>query len=111
MEMPLYLKDHIIEDLRGPHGGDLSPDAKTRLQSYLIAPSRQGWSTISGLHVKDYRTVWQLVLELDPTFPKTGPAYDRETGRMLRDWERIPPPELVLEALRRGVSENFRQSA
>lgn len=89
----------IIDDLRGPQGDRLPADVKRRLRSYIAAPSTRKWSSISGLHVKGYRTLWQMVIEADPTFPRTGPVYEMETYRMVKDWERIPSPELLLEAL------------
>jgi hypothetical protein len=99
----MHMADNIIDDLRGLQGDKLSPDAKRQLKSYLTAPSTRKWSDINGLHVKGYRTAWQLVLEVDPTFPKTGPRHDIETDRLLKDWERIPSRELLLEALRKAT--------
>ena len=85
MRMPLYLQDCVIGDLRGLQGEPHLPEVKARIKSSLIAPSRKGWSALSALHVKGYRTVWQLVCELDSTFPGTGPSSNAETGEILRD--------------------------
>jgi hypothetical protein len=98
MHMALYLQDGIIDALRGPHGEPPPIEVKRQIKSYLSGPTRLKWSSISGLHVRGYTTLWQMVRMVDPTFPQTGPVFDIE-GRMVKGWERIPAPPLLLDAL------------
>ncbi len=81
--------------------------AKQDIYDYLEEPSAAGWSNISGIMVNNRMlTLWQAVRQLDPTFPATGRTYELETGRLIKEWERIPHPDLVLKAIRYAQSQN-----
>jgi hypothetical protein len=48
-------------------------------------------------------TIWEAVLELDPTFPRQGRTTDMD-GRIIKDWERIPSQLQVMQAIERTVA-------
>ncbi len=79
---------------------------------YLTHPTPEAWSDISGILVNSRLvTVWQAVRRIDPSFPATGRRYELETGRLLKEWERLPEPDLVLEAIRQAQDGNVPPSA
>ena len=85
----------------------LDDEAKRDIYDYLAASSVTGWSTISGTMVNNRMlTLWQAVRQVDPTFPATGRRYEVETGRVVKEWERIPHPDLVLKAIQYAQSQN-----
>jgi hypothetical protein len=102
-----YRSVAIIGNVRGYNNEPLDDDAKRRIYEYLEKPNATKWSDISGIHVNGRMlTLWQAVRQVDPTFPATGRAYEMETGRVTKEWERIPHPDLVLRAIQYAQSQN-----
>ncbi len=90
----------IVGNARGGNEEPLEDEAKQRIYDYLEKPTAANWSDISGLHVNGrLLTLWQAVRKVDPTFPATGRRYEAGTGRIVKEWERIPHPDLVLKAI------------
>jgi hypothetical protein len=86
--------------------GDISEDIKERLSSYLERPSYAGWEDIHGIIIMGgFKTVWQTILEVDPTFPRTG-RHTNMQGKVLQDWDRIPDKKLLMNALKHAAEQN-----
>ena len=93
----------IIDAVRAYQNEPLDQETKQRILDYLENPAPEGWSDISGILVNSrLLTVWQAVRRIDPSFPATGRRYEFESGRLLKEWERIPEPDLVLDAIRQA---------
>jgi hypothetical protein len=84
--------------------GNFPSGSAERIQAYLDKPSGNRWSDIIGLIIDGKTTLWQSVLLVDPTFPRTGRSIDN-TGKVHKDWERIPEPLLVLRAIKEVVAK------
>lgn len=97
----------IVANARVCRNEPLDDGAKRDIYDYLVEPSAAGWSTISGTMVNNRMlTLWQAVRQVDPTFPATGRTYELETGRVVKEWERIPQPDLVLTAIQYAQSQH-----
>lgn len=102
-----YQSVAIIGNVRVHNNEPLDDDAKRRIYEYLEKPNAANWSDISGIHINGRMlTLWQAVRQVDPTFPARGRTYEMETGRVTKEWERIPHPDLVLRAIRHVQSQN-----
>jgi hypothetical protein len=44
-------------------------------------------------------TLWQAVIEVDPTFPKRGRSTDND-NKVIKEWTRIPDRKLLERAIR-----------
>jgi len=86
--------------------GSLLEDTKRLIIQYMMHPSEPSWDRISGMMVKGHRTLWQAVILKDPSFPRTGRRYECTTYRVVKKWERIPEPRLLLEAIKNITEEN-----
>ncbi len=90
----------IVGSVRVSENKPLDHEAKRRIYDYLEEPSADAWSAISGMHINSRMlTLWQAVRKVDPSFPETGRRYEFETYRLVKEWERIPHPDLVLKAI------------
>ena len=84
--------------------GPLGPDIQRRLRQVLANP-RKYWDRDHGIILRAQDgfgfglTLWQAILAVDPTFPRSGPRSDRE-GRKIEDWRRYPDSVLIGRALR-----------
>ena len=80
--------------------GKLSTPIQARLQCYADNPTEVGWDDIHGiiLSQESMMTVWQAVIELDPSFPRRGPSEDSD-GKRIRGWERIPTADQFYQAI------------
>jgi len=80
--------------------GKISDTIQARLQRYADNPTEDGWDDVHGiiLNKESMMTVWQALLELDPSFPRRGPSEDGE-GRRIAGWERIPTSEEFNQAI------------
>jgi len=81
--------------------GKLKAREKARLRAVLYQPNEETWSDAHGIIVGADRwtTLWQAVLAVDPTFPKTGPVTTSRGGTVKR-WARIPSQQTLIAALR-----------
>jgi hypothetical protein len=96
----------IVGNVKVYHNKPLDDEAKRRIYDYLTEPSATGWSDVSGIIVNSRMlTLWQAVRKVDPSFPATGRRYELETGRVMKEWERIPHPDLVLRAIEHAQNE------
>lgn len=106
-----YRSVAIIGNARVYNNEPLDDDAKRRIYKYLEKPNAANWSDISGIHVNGRMlTLWQAVRQVDPTFPARGRTYEMETGRVTKEWERIPHPDLVLKAIQHAQSHKSFES-
>jgi hypothetical protein len=86
--------------------GYIKDDYKQKIMSYLQCPTYSGWSDISGIIVQGrMKTIWQMVLEVDSTFPRVGRRYG-EQMEVKREWERIPERETLIKALKHAATKN-----
>jgi hypothetical protein len=100
MEANLYLEFHTNLF------GNLSDDIKDRILSYLERPTYVGWNDIHGIIiVGKFQTIWQTILMVDSTFPKTGRTIN-ELGKVVKDWDRIPDKKLLIKALKYAAEQN-----
>lgn len=86
-------------------GRKMSLENEERIKDYLRNPTPGNWSDISGIIVAGGKTIWQSVCTTDPTFPRSGRMYDFETGKVVREWDRIPDPVLVIRAIKNTIRE------
>lgn len=80
-------------------------ESAKRIQAYIDNPTVERWDDISGIIITGgFTTVWQAILEQDPTFPRSGRTTDI-TGKVVSEWARIPEPLEVLRAIKKKVKE------
>ncbi len=85
--------------------GNLAPDLRRRLEAVIENPNHETWDNAYSICISGFTTLWQAVIAIDPTFPRTGPVEDR-AGHRLKGWERVPDQLTLYRALRAkaGVS-------
>ena len=99
----------LVDSIKAYRSEPLDEETKRRICDYLANPTPTAWSDISGIMVnKRLATVWQAVRRVDPSFPAMGRRYEIGSGRLLKDWERIPHPDLVLKAIEHAQNETRR---
>ncbi len=70
------------------------------VKKYLANPTPNSWSNINGIIINSRgKTIWQAIIAIDPSFPTTGRRIEFSTGKTLKEWDRIPEPEIVLKAI------------
>jgi len=80
--------------------GKLNGLAKARIQAFVDNPTTETWDECHTLILngKTFLTLWQAVIAVDPSFPKTGRCEDVK-GLMLKDWKAIPTVETLRKAI------------
>lgn len=79
------------------------PMAKTehaKLRDLIIEPTETRWEECYSIILRGdgkFLTLWQAVIAIDPTFPRTGPLIG---SRKLESWSRIPDRDLIISAIR-----------
>lgn len=79
--------------------GSVNEDIKKRITSYLENPTYAKWDDIHTILISSNITIWQAILKIDNSFPKTGRTTDLY-GNVVKEWKKIPEPELVIEAIK-----------
>ena len=83
--------------------GALSPDIQERLENFFLDPSAVTWDNIYSILIRPFKTVWQAVVAVDPTFPCSAAAgYDATPEER---WPVVPDPFLVGRAIRAAIEE------
>lgn len=83
--------------------GPLKPEYRAKLVKYLKQPTEKGWDQIHGIVISQrfgVNTVWQAVLAVDPTFPRSADCKPRGGNR----WSRIPDAILVTRAIQQATA-------
>lgn len=88
----------ILDYATNGFGQPIEAEYAEKIAAYLDTPDYPGWSDIHGILLSPSRTLWQAILEIDPTFPRTGRRTTTK-GKIVKDWDTIPSPELVKEAI------------
>lgn len=80
--------------------GKLKPDIRQRIEAVVSNPSQKTWSDAHTIIVggDGWMTLWQAVIVVDPSFPRSGPGYDDEGEQ--RVWDEIPDQRTLLKAIR-----------
>jgi len=84
--------------------GRLSVDCRRSIIHYIQNSTPENWSKIAGIIINGHiwLTIWQAVIEVDPTFPRIGRSVDL-TGSVIREWSVIPSLEILKKALFYGT--------
>ena len=102
----------IIDSVKAYRNQPLDEEMKQRIYDYLVNPTPTAWSDISGIIVNSrLLTLWQAVRRVDPSFPAIGRRFEVGSGRLLKEWERIPRPDLVLDAIKQAQDGNVPSAA
>ena len=82
--------------------GNIKPDIQKRLQAVIDNPTQKTWDDAHCLIIsnKEFKTLWQAVLEVDPTFQRSA-GYDMETHTT--KWINIPTKETIIKAIRQTI--------
>lgn len=89
----------ISLDLTTNMFGSLRKDVKKRILNFLSNPTNKNWDDIYSIIIDGngkMTTIWQAVLSIDSTFPRTK-------GYPTTKWSRIPTKELVIQAIQKTV--------
>lgn len=84
--------------------GKLSDSIVDRILNYIENPNFDNWDDIQSLIInRNFTTIWQAVLELDPSFTTQGRSYDIDDN-IIQEWEEIPEPFTVLRAIQNSIN-------
>lgn len=79
--------------------GPLDSGTIARLAAVIDNPTQETWEDTHGIILNGFGmlTLWQAVIAVDPSFPRTGPAYtaDDEPG----EWQHVPSAEVIRQAI------------
>jgi len=96
----------LVDSIKAYQREPLDEKTKQRICDYLVNPTPTAWSDISGIIINNrLLTVWRAIRQVYPSFPATGRRYEIGSGRLLKEWERIPHPDLVLKAVEHAQNE------
>lgn len=87
--------------------GKISPQYQRTIKNYITEPTFDNWDEIQCIIINpkgQMKTIWNAVIDIDPTFPRRGRAKDMD-GNIIREWERIPEPFTVLQAIREATRQ------
>lgn len=86
--------------------GKISPQIQKRIKNYIKKPTFDNWDDIQCIIIgSNMKTIWQAVIEIDPTFPRSGRRTDLD-GNVIKEWECIPEPLIVLQAIKQATKNN-----
>jgi hypothetical protein len=83
--------------------GGLDGDIRRRLELVIADPEKH-WNDNHGIILRGkvgsgrWLTLWQSVIAVDPTFPKTGPLTDGD-GNVINGWAQFPDRVTILKAI------------
>ena len=86
--------------------GKISPQIEKRIKRYIKNPTFDNWDDIQCIIInssKQITTIWQAIINIDSTFPRHGRRED-ELGNIINEWERIPDPLQVLQAIKEATT-------
>lgn len=98
LEVSVKTYGKTLENLK-KNNPALSNNTILKIQSYLDNPSEDRWSDICNIAINSKYTLWQAVLNMDNSFPKTGRSYNVK-GELVKEWETIPSPYLLLKSIK-----------
>lgn len=98
--------DISMDMMKNMFGNEVSDSAKKRILEYLKNPTYPKWDDIHGILITPRKTLWQAILEVDSTFPISGKKTD-EKGKIVKDWDRIPEPKLVIKAIKNATYSDY----
>jgi hypothetical protein len=82
--------------------GKLKDEKKKEIMDYIKHPTYEGWEEIAHYLVTPNKTLWQAVIAIDSTFPLRS-RRTNDQGKILKDWDKIPTPEQIKDAIRKIV--------
>lgn len=80
----------------------LQPEIVNRLDCLLKTPTAEAWDDCYCLLIKGTRTLWQFVLEVDPTFPRSVKIEEGPRGPVTV-WPRVPDQFTLYRAIRQAT--------
>jgi len=85
--------------------GPLTEPLRFRLRAVVECPCEEHWDEAQGILLSwsPMVTLWQAVIAVDPSFPRTGKVTDA-VGELVLDWQRVPDSDLLLRAICYGVT-------
>ena len=81
--------------------GKLDEDEKQLIYAYLDNPNMENWNACYNITINGRglgRTVYQAVCIVDRSFAQVG-QISSQNGEIIETWQKIPPVELVKEAI------------
>lgn len=77
----------------------ISPPFQARIEIYKLLPNVTNWEDIHSLLIPgSFTTIWQVIVQDYPNFPKIGRRTD-EYGTLIQDWTEIPTVEMIESVL------------
>lgn len=88
-------------DLARNFFGPLDQSIRRRIRRVITSPNARNWEDAHSVIIGSdgWMTLWQAVIAVDPTFPRTGRVTNQK-GDVLEEWRRIPSTDLILRAVR-----------
>ena len=81
--------------------GPIGDEYIDRILDFFQYPNYDTWDDIAHIIISTVglsNTIWQIIIDIDPTFPRSGRCEDLK-GNKIKEWVRIPKPELVKKAI------------
>lgn len=86
--------------------GPLDPEIRERLQAVIDNPSAETWDNAFSIIIngspRRMRTLWQAVIAVDPTFPRSAGSIDVSPAER---WIQYPDAVTIVRAIRRAVGD------
>jgi hypothetical protein len=90
--------EHLLGNLNNMLG-PIGQDVGTRILALLRDPNINTWEDAHCILIQSNLTIWQAVIAVDSTFPKTGRTTNT-AGDTLEEWARVPDQVTLVRAVK-----------